>query len=137
MTHSLKMDWTTHSAATARELEVLWVTFVKLQRLRLETMTDVGMNDAAAAGEPGLVDAVLAPIAAELCRLALAAANISAHCQEDIEYKAVMLSEFLSVEDRSVQAALTRSLIRDIKNSRCASHAVIQPEFQLSVATSA
>ena len=135
MTHSLKMDWAARQAATARELEVLWVTFVKLQRLRLETLTDLGADGPTAPEDPHLLAAILSPIAEELCRLALAAAKINAHCQIDLEYKAVMLAEYLSVEDESIQTALTRSLVRDIRNRRCDSHSSVQPEFQLSVAS--
>ena len=137
MTHSKEINWAIPSMATARDLEILWVTFVKLQRLRLETMADLGFDGPAHTGEPDLVDIILTPITTELCRLALAAADIEANCQEDIEYKAVMLAEFLSVEEKTVQSALTRSLVNDIKTSRCAAHSMRQPEMQFAIAPSA
>lgn len=137
MTHSLKLDWAPRHAATARELEVLWVTFVKLQRLRLETVADLASEESTDTGDPHLLEEVLSPITDELYRLALAAAKVNAHCQDDLEYKAVILTEFISNEDETVRSALTRSLISDIKKSRCDLHATAQTDLQLFVASSA
>ncbi len=133
MTHSLNIDWTEPEAAAARDLEVLWVTFVKVQRVRTETMADLALD----ATDANSIQSVLRPIAAELCRLALAASNIAANCREDIEYKAVMLAEFLAAEDATVQTELTKSLVKDIKNCRDVSPGNLQCERQLSVVSSA
>ena len=118
----------------ARELEKLWVRFTKLQRMRREIMADFGIDemppvcerDAArhtAAGTHGeLDDSIFAPIAAELRALAYRAAKIAAKRPEDLEYKAVMLAEFLGPCDDTVQTILATSLVTDIRQRRQLTH---------------
>ena len=132
MTHSLNIDWIEPDGA-ARDLEVLWVTFVRLQCVRTETMAGMALD----ATDANLIQSILRPIATESCRLALAASNIAANCREDIEYKAVMLAEFLAAGDATVQTELTKSLVKDIKNCRDVSQGNLQCERQLSIVSSA
>ncbi|MGI9480069.1 MAG: hypothetical protein ACR2PI_25435 [Hyphomicrobiaceae bacterium] len=113
-----------------RELEILWVRFTKLQRMRREIMADFDIDEAppdcgrnaqrhADAGPvTDLDDSVFAPIAEELRALAYRAAKITAKRPEDLEYKAVMLSEFLGPRDDSVQTILATSLVMDIRQRR-------------------
>ncbi|MFY0614149.1 MAG: hypothetical protein JXQ99_21650 [Hyphomicrobiaceae bacterium] len=101
-----------------RELEVLWVRFTKLQRMRREILADFGCDDAPdqnALSIPELDETVIAPIAGELRQLACCAAKITATCREDLEYKAIMLSEFLGPDDDSIQTILATSLVMDIR----------------------
>ena len=117
-------------ATDERELEILWVRFTKLQRMRREIMADFGIDeippvcegDAARHTDAGthceLDDSIFAPIAAELRDLAYRAAKITAKRPEDLEYKAVMLSEFLGPSDDGVQTILATSLVMDIRQRR-------------------
>lgn len=103
--------------AATRELEKIWVAFVKLQRLRKEVISDFDAGDEDnESAELDLVDSVFTPITLELRELAHRAAKIEAQCREDIEYKAVVLSEFLASGDCSIHTALAKSLVNDIKN---------------------
>ena len=133
MTHSLEIEWTEGDADVVRDLEVLWVNFVKLQRVRTETISDLALDDV----DAQMIEAVLKPIATELCRLALVASTIAANCREDIEYKAVMLAEFLSGEDTNIQMVLTKSLVKDIKYCSDNLHVPrLHSNFHLPVASS-
>lgn len=101
-----------------RELEVLWVRFTKLQRMRREILADFGVDDAPSQTKlsvPELDETVITPIAGELRQLACCAAKITSTCPEDLEYKAMMLSEFLGPDDDSVQTILATSLVMDIR----------------------
>lgn len=113
----LELACVPHSQMATRELEKIWVAFVKLQGLRHEIMSDLEAgDDGDEPTELDLIETVFAPITAELRELAHRAAKIEARCREDIEYKAVVLSEFLPVGDCSIQTTLAKSLIKDIKN---------------------
>lgn len=101
---------------TTRELEKIWVAFVKLQRLRHEVMSDFeSVDEADESTDLNLVESVFTPISIELRELAHRAAKIEAQCREDIEYKAVVLSEFLAAGDCSIHTTLAESLVKDIK----------------------
>lgn len=120
VTHVLELDRAPQRRAAKRDLEKLWVAFVKLQRLRKETMVDFGLHDTTEVDDVATVelsDAILTPIAAELRRLAYRASKVEAKCDNDLEYKAVMLAEFLPAEGCAIQTVLARSLIQDIKKS--------------------
>ncbi len=120
MTHVVELDRAPQRRVAKRDLEKLWVTFVKLQRLRKEAMVDFGLHDTTEIDDVATVelsDAILTPIAAELRRLANRASKFEAKCDNDLEYKAVMLAEFLPAEDCTIQTVLARSLIQDIKKS--------------------
>lgn len=103
-----------HGSKT-RTLERLWVEFVKLQRLRAEIETEfdsTGLDET----ERAVTDKLFASIADELDRVASRVAGIASADSDDIEYKAVMLAEFLPANDRTIQVRLARSLVSDIKN---------------------
>lgn len=102
--------------SSARTIERLWVDFVKLQRLRAEIESDFFSNDL---DEPDreLTDKMYTSIAGELNRLASSAAGIASTGSDDMEYKAVMLAEFLPENDCAIHVRLARSLVSDIKNA--------------------
>ena len=113
----LELAYISPNRIATRELEKIWVAFVKLQRLRNEIISDFETgDDSDDPADTDLVDSVFTPIAAELRELAHCAAKIEAQCREDIEYKAVVLSEFLAAGDCSIQTTLAKSLVKDIKN---------------------
>lgn len=99
----------------ARTLERLWVDFVKLQRLRAEIETEFDHDDLEMPDRE-LTDQMFASITDELDRLASRAARIASTGSDDMEYKAVMLAEFLPENDRTIHVRLARSLVSDIKN---------------------
>ena len=111
-----------------RALEKLWLDFIKLQRVRAEVRSDFGLDgsDTCESCEdlgPELVAKVFAPIDNELRHLASRAAAIASNGSNDLEYKAVMLTEFLSANDRSIYVVLAKSLVADIKRGSCAAAA--------------
>ncbi len=115
MTHSFSHDERPRHGPTERTLEMLWVDFIKLQRLRNEIMLDFDVTNTGNISWE-LTDQILAPIASELRQLASRAAKVGSTCHDDIEYKAVMLAEYIPLEDRAIQAVLARSLVSDIKS---------------------
>ena len=111
-----------------RALEKLWLDFIKLQRVRAEVRTDFGYDDSGKCENcedlgSELVAKVFAPIDDELRHLASRAAAIASKGTNDLEYKAVMLTEFLGANDRSIYVALANSLVADIKRGTCAAAA--------------
>ena len=115
MTHSFDHDERPRDGSTERTLETLWVDFIKLQRLRNEIMLDFDVKNTGNVSWE-LTDQILATIASELRQLASRAANVGSTCHDDIEYKAVMLAEYIPLEDPAIQAVLARSLVSDIKS---------------------
>ena len=77
-----------------------------------------GDADRAAAVRLAL-EGVLTPIASEMRQLATRAAKVGSSCQDDIEYKAVILAEFLRDEDAALRTRLAGSLVSDIRSGAC------------------
>jgi len=110
--------------AIDREIEILWVRFTKLLRMRREILADFGMVApkktppfaSTASPEADLDTTIFAPIADALRDLAHRAAKVPSKRPEDLEYKAVMLAEFLGPDDGALPTILTASLVNDIKN---------------------
>lgn len=112
---------TTSNHGPSRILESLWVKFVKLQRLRDEILQDFGVawkTDSISRDDAEIADEVFAPIADELNKLACQAAAVESKSQADMEYKSIILAEYLPAHDHALHVVLARSLIDDIK--RCA-----------------
>ena len=118
MTPLLELERVTLEVPPSRQLEKIWVAFVKLQRLRQEIMADFAIDDTGKnASCVNLDEAVFIPITNELHLLARRAATVEAQSREDLEYKAVILSEFLPLEDCTIHTSLAKSLVNDIKKN--------------------
>ncbi len=118
MTHLCNHDTRPASGPTERTLEQLWVNFVKLQRLRSEVLSDFCLDESNDIS-PELMEGILTPIASEMRQLATRAAKVGSSCQDDIEYKAVILAEFLRDEDAALRTRLAGSLVSDIRSGAC------------------
>lgn len=117
MPHHPGRELTPPNGAPDRMLETLWVDFVRLQRVRQEILSDFGIDPASddkSDDDAEMVESVFAPIAVELSRLACRAAEVESKSQADMEYKAVMLSEYLPSHNRMLHVLLARSLVEDI-----------------------
>ncbi|MFY0613047.1 MAG: hypothetical protein JXQ99_16070 [Hyphomicrobiaceae bacterium] len=120
MSHHIGREEQSSCYGPDRMLEGLWVKFVKLQGVRQEVMLDFGVATTASGRSDQsdrLFDGVFAPIADELNRLAHQAALVESKSRVDMEYKAVMLEEYLPESEASLHVALMRSLLKDIRGS--------------------
>ena len=118
MPHHSGRDQASSDFGSNRMLEALWVEFVRLQCLRREIISDFGMAVTTSAGcddDRELADKVFLPIADEMDRIACQAAAIGSKSPVDMEYKAIMLAEYLSQNQNTLHAVLARSLVEDIK----------------------
>ncbi|MGI9478326.1 MAG: hypothetical protein ACR2PI_16610 [Hyphomicrobiaceae bacterium] len=118
MTHRSEQVQTTTRSGHGRKLEGLWVDFVKLQRLRRDIILDLGIapgRGVAADVDREPTDRMFASIDDELERIACEAAALEANSHVDMEYKAIMLAEYLPPNRSALHVALAWSLIEDIK----------------------
>mgnify|MGYP001552598533 FL=1 len=118
MTHFCNHDTRPADGPAERTLEQLWVDFVKLQRLRSEVLSDLCTGETKDVS-PDLIEGILTPIASELRQLATRAATVGSSSQDDIEYKAVILAEFLRDDDSALRTRLAGSLVSDIRSGAC------------------
>ena len=126
MTHSTEQVQATTRSCDGRKLERLWVDFVKLQRLRRDTVLDLDIAPGGGLGsgvDRESIDRIFASIDHQMERIACEAAALEANGHADMEYKAIRLGEYLPPKRSSLHVALARSLIEDIRLGRGASGA--------------
>jgi len=106
-------EWLSNSVT----IEAIWSKFIRLQKIRDESMADVAAEADAGAGTSlsvSINDKVLDPIDDELFQLAWLAADSKGATANDIVRKAMILTEYLEENSDDVMQALARSLVTDI-----------------------